>query len=60
MNVQESRPSIIKDGAVLEPGISTLADGGPVEVHPGERSGLLRGGEEGPRDGRAVIHTDSD
>ena len=35
--------------------------GHPSEAaQAGERSGLLRGTEQGPPDGRAVIHTDSD
>jgi len=49
----ESR-SIIKEGTVLHPDIieMTSADS--------ERSGLLRGNDKPPADGRPVIHTDSD
>jgi hypothetical protein len=60
---QETRPSIIKESAGLELGSLAALDGGgghAEAAHTGERSGLLRGTDQGPRDGRAVIHTDSD
>ena len=60
-NFQETRSSIIKDGAVLEPGgVAALAGSSVAGPPDTERSGLLRGSEVGPRDGRPVIHTDSD
>ncbi len=52
----------MKEGTVVEAGLAVAVSGRNDEsaLSSGERSGLLRGSEEGPRDGRAVIHTDSD